>query len=157
MPAIVRAFSVRFEHRVHFTRGVFKDSNSLLQTILPDPPRIPNVLVVLDEALATARPATIVRPPARTRFPRAALRRDGRVAEGARLESVYTGNRIVGSNPTPSAKIFKPRSTAGHWPFAIDRLVGGRLLGSSLFAGARSKGRLGTTSSRRSGERVVVS
>ena len=34
---------------------------------------------------------------------RAALRRDGRVAEGARLESVYTGNRIVGSNPTPSA------------------------------------------------------
>src|SRR5258708_7668221 len=33
----------------------------------------------------------------------AALRRDGRVADGARLESVYTGNRIVGSNPTPSA------------------------------------------------------
>ena len=31
-------------------------------------------------------------------------RRDGRVAEGARLESVYTGNRIVGSNPTPSAR-----------------------------------------------------
>jgi hypothetical protein len=31
------------------------------------------------------------------------VRRDGRVAEGARLESVYTGNRIVGSNPTPSA------------------------------------------------------
>ena len=30
-------------------------------------------------------------------------RRGGRVAEGARLESVYTGNRIVGSNPTPSA------------------------------------------------------
>ena len=27
------------------------------------------------------------------------------MAEGARLESVYTGNRIVGSNPTPSAKI----------------------------------------------------
>jgi hypothetical protein len=41
-----------------------------------------------------------------TRLPRAILplrRRDGRVAEGARLESVYTGNRIVGSNPTPSA------------------------------------------------------
>jgi hypothetical protein len=33
-------------------------------------------------------------------------RRDGRVAEGARLESVYTGNRIVGSNPTPSASRF---------------------------------------------------
>jgi hypothetical protein len=25
------------------------------------------------------------------------------VVEGARLERVYTGNRIVGSNPTPSA------------------------------------------------------
>jgi hypothetical protein len=25
------------------------------------------------------------------------------VVEGARLESVYTGNRIVGSNPAPSA------------------------------------------------------
>ena len=33
-------------------------------------------------------------------------RRDGRVAEGARLESVYTGNRIVGSNPTPSARTY---------------------------------------------------
>ena len=33
------------------------------------------------------------------------LRRDGRAAEGARLESVYTGNRIVGSNPTPSASV----------------------------------------------------
>ena len=35
---------------------------------------------------------------------RAALsRRGGRVAEGARLESVYTGNRIEGSNPSLSA------------------------------------------------------
>ncbi len=33
------------------------------------------------------------------------VRRGGRVAEGARLESVYTGNRIVGSNPTPSASL----------------------------------------------------
>ncbi len=56
MPAIVRAFSVRFEHRVHFTRGVFNVSNSLLQTVLSNPPRIPKVLVVLDESLATARP-----------------------------------------------------------------------------------------------------
>ena len=31
-------------------------------------------------------------------------RRGGRVVEGARLESVYTGNRIAGSNPAPSAK-----------------------------------------------------
>ena len=32
------------------------------------------------------------------------LRRGGRVVEGARLESVYTGNRIAGSNPAPSAR-----------------------------------------------------
>ncbi len=31
------------------------------------------------------------------------MRRGGRVAEGARLESVYAGNRIAGSNPAPSA------------------------------------------------------
>ena len=30
-------------------------------------------------------------------------RRGGRVAEGARLERVYTGNRIEGSNPSLSA------------------------------------------------------
>ena len=30
-------------------------------------------------------------------------RRGGRVAEGARLESVYAGNRIEGSNPSLSA------------------------------------------------------
>jgi hypothetical protein len=30
-------------------------------------------------------------------------RRGGRVVEGARLESVYAGNRIAGSNPAPSA------------------------------------------------------
>ena len=34
---------------------------------------------------------------------RAAPRRDGRVAEGARLESVFRGNSNVGSNPTLSA------------------------------------------------------
>lgn len=27
------------------------------------------------------------------------------MVEGARLESVYTGNRIAGSNPAPSAKL----------------------------------------------------
>src|ERR1700731_1447037 len=41
------------------------------------------------------------------------VRRGGRVAEGARLESVYTGNRIVGSNPTPSASVF--RSVPDTW------------------------------------------
>ena len=34
---------------------------------------------------------------------RSALWRGGRAVEGARLESVYTGNRIAGSNPAPSA------------------------------------------------------
>src|SRR3954462_4242441 len=34
-------------------------------------------------------------------------RRDGRVAEGARLESVFRGNSNVGSNPTLSAKLLK--------------------------------------------------
>ena len=31
--------------------------------------------------------------------------RGGRVVEGARLERVYTGNRIEGSNPSLSAKL----------------------------------------------------
>jgi 3-dehydroquinate synthase len=56
MPAIVRTFGVQFEHRVHFTRGVFNASNSLLQSVMSDLPRIPKVLVVLDESLAVARP-----------------------------------------------------------------------------------------------------
>src|SRR4029078_2695801 len=41
-------------------------------------------------------------------------RRGGRVAEGARLESVFTGNRNAGSNPAPSARIAadsNPRET----------------------------------------------
>jgi hypothetical protein len=33
------------------------------------------------------------------------MRRRGRVVEGARLESVYRGDSIVGSNPTVSASI----------------------------------------------------
>src|SRR6267143_1326021 len=36
----------------------------------------------------------------------------GRVAEGARLESVLTGNRYVGSNPTLSALIKKDAKTS---------------------------------------------
>ncbi len=47
--------------------------------------------------VVSQNPAAILRPVS-------PLRRGGRVAEGARLESVYTGNRIVGSNPTPSAR-----------------------------------------------------
>ena len=43
--------------------------------------------------------------------------RGGRVAEGARLESVFTGNRNVGSNPTPSAT-----STRGGESFAETKI-----------------------------------
>jgi 3-dehydroquinate synthase len=56
MTAINRTIRVQFDHRVYFTRGVFNASNSLLQTILVTPPRVPKALVVLDEALAAARP-----------------------------------------------------------------------------------------------------
>ena len=53
-----------------------------------------------------AQRAEGARPPLkRPRAPRRMLRRGGRVAEGARLESVYAGNRIAGSNPAPSANI----------------------------------------------------
>src|ERR1700736_1708992 len=34
------------------------------------------------------------------------LRRGGRVVEGARLESVYAGNRVAGSNPGPPASYY---------------------------------------------------
>ena len=56
MSSIKRTISVNFEHRVYFTRGVFGVSNSLLQSILVEPPRVPKVLVVLDESLALAQP-----------------------------------------------------------------------------------------------------
>ncbi len=48
------------------------------------------------------RPGQRPRPPDGP-APPGARRRGGRVVEGARLESVYTGNRIAGSNPAPSA------------------------------------------------------
>ncbi len=56
MPTIARTIRVQFEHRVHFTRGLFAPSNSLLQTLLAQPGRLPKVLVVMDEGLAQARP-----------------------------------------------------------------------------------------------------
>ena len=37
--------------------------------------------------------------------PARCMRRDGRVVEGARLESVYAGNRLKGSNPFLSATL----------------------------------------------------
>jgi 3-dehydroquinate synthase len=54
MSTIARKIRVEFEHRVHFTRSLFSPSNSLLQTLLAQPGRVPKVLVVLDEGLAQA-------------------------------------------------------------------------------------------------------
>jgi len=56
MSSIKRTISVSFEHRVYFTRAVFGLSNSLLRSVLIEPPRVPKVLVVLDESLALAQP-----------------------------------------------------------------------------------------------------
>src|SRR5580658_3292641 len=56
MPTIARTIRVHFDHRVHFTRGLFAPSNSLLQTLLAQTGRVPKVLAVLDEGLAQARP-----------------------------------------------------------------------------------------------------
>jgi 3-dehydroquinate synthase len=56
MSTIARTFGVQFDHRVHFTRGLFAPSNSLLQTVLAQPGRAPKVLAVLDEGLTQARP-----------------------------------------------------------------------------------------------------
>jgi 3-dehydroquinate synthase len=56
MSSIQRTISVHFEHRVYFTREVFSPANSLLQSVLSEPPRVPKALVVLDESLAAAQP-----------------------------------------------------------------------------------------------------
>src|SRR5271170_5492692 len=56
MSTIARSIRVQFDHRVHFTRGLFAPSNSLLQTVLAQTGRLPKVLAVLDEGLAQARP-----------------------------------------------------------------------------------------------------
>ena len=45
------------------------------------------------------------------------------MAEGARLESVYTGNRIVGSNPTPSATRLRLRFGAASRDEALEKRV----------------------------------
>src|SRR5580698_7731415 len=44
--------------------------------------------------------------------------RDGRVVEGARLESVYRGNSIEGSNPSLSA-ILRRGGSVGHVLFSL--------------------------------------
>jgi 3-dehydroquinate synthase len=60
MSTIAKTIRVQFDHRVHFTRGLFTPSNSLLQTLLAQPGRVPKVLVVMDEGLALARPDLIL-------------------------------------------------------------------------------------------------
>ena len=57
--SIERSIQVGFELRVFFTRNVFAPANPLLHEILlpkTDSERSRNVLVVLDESLAQARP-----------------------------------------------------------------------------------------------------
>src|SRR3954454_4965557 len=55
---------------------------------------------------ASAGAACLRRLASQATAPSGRRRRGGRGAEGARLESVYTGNRIGSSNPSPSAKLF---------------------------------------------------
>ena len=45
--------------------------------------------------------------------------RGGRVVEGARLESVYRGNSIMGANPILSAINFQPKNTNKNFPYRI--------------------------------------
>src|SRR5206468_4200773 len=54
-------------------------------------------------SLATSPPIALLESRQPSCVPK---RRDGRVAEGARLESVYRGNSIQGSNPCLSASYF---------------------------------------------------
>ena len=46
-------------------------------------------------------------------------RRDGRVAEGARLESVYRGNSIQGSNPCLSANLLSETDSVQPGPILL--------------------------------------
>lgn len=55
---IQAGFAVKYEHQVHFTRGVFRRDNPLLAGVLASgkAARPPRVLLVLDEQLANAQP-----------------------------------------------------------------------------------------------------
>jgi 3-dehydroquinate synthase len=58
MEMIERTIQVSFRHQVHFTEGVFDPENSILRDVMVDgsQKRRHKVLVILDEALATAQP-----------------------------------------------------------------------------------------------------
>ena len=55
---IQASFAVKYEHQVHFTRAVFRPDNPLLAKVLASgtESRVPRVLFVLDEQLASAQP-----------------------------------------------------------------------------------------------------
>jgi len=58
MSLIERAISIRFQHRVYFTRNVFGLGNPLLKGVLAGGSgQVPKVLVALDESLHLAQPA----------------------------------------------------------------------------------------------------
>ncbi len=60
MMKLERTISVSWRHQVLFTRGVFSPANPLLRDVLAaDSPRRARALLVLDEALALARPALV--------------------------------------------------------------------------------------------------
>src|SRR6476469_1888592 len=58
MPHIERTIQVSYRHQVHFTEGAFDPENSILRDVMVDgaQSRRHKVLVILDEALATAQP-----------------------------------------------------------------------------------------------------
>ena len=58
MSLIERTISIRFQHRVHFTKNVFGLGNSLLRDVLAGGGgQMPKVFLVLDESLHLAQPA----------------------------------------------------------------------------------------------------
>lgn len=58
MSLIERTISIRFQHRVHFTKNLFGLGNSLLKDVLAgEAGQLPKVFVVLDESLHSAQPA----------------------------------------------------------------------------------------------------
>lgn len=58
MPSIERSIQVTYRHQVHFTEDVFNPANNLLLDVLLEDKahQNPKVLVVVDEALASAQP-----------------------------------------------------------------------------------------------------
>lgn len=64
MPLLERIIEVQWRHQVHFTHDVFAPANRVLADVLSNPsptphPRRSKTLVILDEALAIARPTLV--------------------------------------------------------------------------------------------------